>query len=93
MASNEELELQIALLKRSNQRALDNIMFLEAEVIALGNILINSKIITIEELSKMTDAVLQKHAAERVKEKEMSPFHLTKEELEDELSKLRPQDR
>ena len=87
MEKIEELEKQLLIFSRRNLELSDEVAFLEAEVLALGNILINSGLVKKEDLFKMTDLVLRQRMIERQNERNSSPFHLTKNELEEAASK------
>ena len=82
MEGNEELCARIEVLKRRVLELSDMVMFLEAEVLALGNLLISSKSISSKDLNLMTELVLKQKIKDRENEKSSSPIHMTKEELQ-----------
>ena len=82
MEGNEELCARIEVLKRRVLELSDMVMFLESEVLALGNLLISSKSISSKDLNLMTELVLKQKIKDRENEKSSSPSHMTKEELQ-----------
>ena len=65
MEGNEELCARIEVLKRRVLELSDMVMFLESEVLALGNLLISSKSISSKDLNLMTELVLKQKIKDR----------------------------
>lgn len=63
--SAKELCSRIVRLQTTVGELLDNINFLEAEVLALGNILIKKNILTLKELEQLTSAIIHQKIAEK----------------------------
>ena len=81
----KELCARIERLKYKVQSLQDVCFFLESEVIALGNLLIQKRILTQKELEQFTSIVVNQKIAQREVDKNNSNFHLLKEEFEEAL--------
>lgn len=77
----EELGFKNSNLLREIAELKDLCFFLEAEVLALGNLLIRSGQVKQEDLVRFTDIVLRQKAAEREKEKSDLMLSLTEGEI------------
>lgn len=77
-----EICSRIEILQRKVLELSDMVFFLESEVLALGNMLIKSKHIDSKELNRMTELVLKQKVKERENERNSSPIHMTREELQ-----------
>lgn len=73
---------RVEILQRKVLELSDMVFFLESEVLALGNMLIKSKYIDSKELNRMTELVLKQKVKERENERNSSPIHMTREELQ-----------
>lgn len=73
---------RVETLQRKVLELSDMVFFLESEVLALGNMLIKSKYIDSKELNRMTELVLKQKVKERENERNSSPIHMTREELQ-----------
>lgn len=76
----EELTRRNLLLQRKVEELKDEVLFLEAEVVAVGNLLISSGLLKQEDLAKMTEVVLKQAVAKR-KSQESTPVKLTDSDL------------
>lgn len=67
---------------------LDRVEYLDAEVIALGNILIRKNIMSLEEIKKFTEIVMKQKTLERQKQREqgIAGAKVLRNELEEALS-------
>ena len=77
----EELGFKNSNLLKEIAELKDLCFFLEAEVLALGNLLIRSGQVKQEDLVRFTDMVLRQKAAEREKEKSDLMLSLTEGEI------------
>ena len=85
--SFQELCSRIERLKNKTNQLQDNVFFLEAEVIALGNILLKHGILNLKELEEFTSAaVKQKYSEDQIKRKN-SYIPALQEEFVDALQK------
>lgn len=85
--AEREILGRVQLLTEETRRLRGEVAFLEAEVLAMGNILLKKGGVTLEELRHYTSLALKERENREREERKQSPYGMTREELQDSLTR------